>query len=218
VGGGVSAFAIHNGSVVLSNNVLSANSSDSNGGGAVVAGGGPAFVASITNNTFSGNTAVTNGGGAYVWPMDNAAIAHIYNNIIWENSAGGGVDAGDDLYVLKSVNASVNLYNNSIGVDSDFVTPISPDLVVTNSGTNYNSADNIQQDPLFVDASTGDFHLQKSSPCIDAGDNGAPALPGEDFEGDNRIINGTVDIGADEVQSTRNGDGGGGCFIESSQL
>ena len=40
---------------------------------------------------------------------------------------------------------------------------------------------NINADPLFAD---GDFHLGSSSPCIDAGNNAAPSLPSEDFEGD----------------------------------
>jgi hypothetical protein len=54
------------------------------------------------------------------------------------------------------------------------------------------------EDPLFVDEANGDLHLQPSSPCIDAGDNSAPALPTTDIDGNARIINGTVDMGADE--------------------
>jgi hypothetical protein len=53
-------------------------------------------------------------------------------------------------------------------------------------------------DPLFSDKDTGDFHLKASSPCIDSGDNSAEDLPNTDIDGDARIINGTVDIGADE--------------------
>ena len=66
------------------------------------------------------------------------------------------------------------------------------------------------EDPLFEDEASGDLHLQPSSPCIDAGDNSAPALPTTDIDGDDRKIddpavddtgNGTapiVDMGADE--------------------
>jgi hypothetical protein len=65
-------------------------------------------------------------------------------------------------------------------------------------------AGNIDEDPLFVDPANGDLHLGPDSPCIDAGDNGAPNLPAYDFEGDPRImdgdLNGTriVDMGVDE--------------------
>ena len=73
---------------------------------------------------------------------------------------------------------------------------------------------NISADPLFVDPSNGDYHLQPGSPAIDAGDNTAPRLlqeqdlhllrPDTDFDGDYRILDGdgdgvaVVDIGVDE--------------------
>jgi len=68
-------------------------------------------------------------------------------------------------------------------------------------------------DPLFVNASDGDFHLRYDSPCIDAGYSfrhgnilGYWPMPATDFEGDKRIIDGdgdgvhAVDIGADEYK------------------
>jgi hypothetical protein len=51
--------------------------------------------------------------------------------------------------------------------------------------------------PLFVDASTGDFHEQSGSPTIDAGTNDS-ANGSTDLDGTARTINGTTDIGAYE--------------------
>jgi hypothetical protein len=63
---------------------------------------------------------------------------------------------------------------------------------------------NIDADPLFVNPSADDYHLQPGSLCIDTGSNAAPSLPSTDFEDDPRIVDGNgdgdavVDMGADE--------------------
>ena len=55
----------------------------------------------------------------------------------------------------------------------------------------------LDANPLFVDSAIGDFHLTHPSPCINVGDN-AEVIDLYDIEGDTRITNNTVDLGADE--------------------
>jgi predicted outer membrane repeat protein len=56
---------------------------------------------------------------------------------------------------------------------------------------------NIDGDPLFVDAATGDLHLSAGSPCIDAAD--TSVAPEFDLEGNARV--GDADMGAYEFTS-----------------
>src|SRR5262249_37086778 len=61
-------------------------------------------------------------------------------------------------------------------------------------------AGNISGNPLFVNSS-GDFHLQSLSPCIDAGTNFAGMSPA-DLDGFPRIQGARVDMGAYEFASS----------------
>jgi hypothetical protein len=77
-------------------------------------------------------------------------------------------------------------------------------VVSFDPGTYIDGAFNINADPLFVNAASGNYHLSSASACIDAGtDAGAPLA---DFEGDIRPVDGdgdavaTTDIGADEYE------------------
>jgi hypothetical protein len=47
----------------------------------------------------------------------------------------------------------------------------------------------------------GDFQLQPGSPCIDAGSDNVPGLPATDFDGNPRVVGGSVDMGAFEYQN-----------------
>jgi len=68
---------------------------------------------------------------------------------------------------------------------------------------------NLDADPLFMDAGSGDFHLTLGSPCVDAGsDPLVPAGITTDLDGSPRIVDGnldgilTVDMGAYELQGS----------------
>ncbi len=63
---------------------------------------------------------------------------------------------------------------------------------------------NIDKDPLFADAASGDYRLLQGSPCIDAGKDLWPAVPATDLDGNYRRIDGdedgfaVIDMGAYE--------------------
>jgi len=140
----------------------------------------------ITNCTIVNNTATGNGGGIYI----HSSSPNITNNII----AGNTAPSGGGIYVNTGATPTMD-YND----------------VWSNTGGNYGGvaaagAHDINPptggNPLLVGG--GNYHLQPTSPCIDAGDNFAPSLPGTDFEGEPRVFDGdtvpgaVVDMGADE--------------------
>jgi hypothetical protein len=129
----------------------------------------------VANNTIYGNT----GNGL---KLTSGSWNYVHNNIIWGNS-------GSDITVTTGANRF--LYNNNYHSIASLV-----DLAVNN----------IDVDPLFVDAPGGDYHLRANSRCLNAGlnssTNGSPALPLIDKDGNVRIADGTVDLGAYEQATT----------------
>ena len=177
----------------ITNNTISNNTAFSNGGGVNLYYEG---TVTLTNNTISNNTADSNGGGIWLWLMTNFDSADIYNNIIWNNSAG---EEGNDLYIDKDLDGYylpyvINFFNN------DFDQSVSGTYLNLPYTLYSSNLDNI--DPLFVNTFSGDYHLQVGSPCINTGFNDALQLPDTDMDGEPRIMDGVVDIGADEYSET----------------
>ena len=208
-GGGVSVGTdISGGNITLTNNIFINNSATSStsaavGGGASVSTG-PGTIR-ITNNTFTLNSArsgfafINTGGGGLSVGRDPSSI-NIHNNIVFSNTATGG--HGADILVRDggpgdSRGAPVNLLANDV---SDFFS-----VCANTQGCipNISRRNNINRDPLFVDAVNGNVHLRTGSPAINAGTSSAPALPATDFEGDPRIVGSAPDIGADEHNPVR---------------
>lgn len=158
-------------SPTIANNMIVNNTASSYGGG-VYCSSSPA---TITNNTIVGNTGSSYGAGIGCY----SSSPTVANNIVAFNSSG----------VYKSSGAP-NLRSNDVYGNT----------VRDYSGLSAGEGD-ISQDPLFVDRPGADYHLTAGSPSINVGWNGAPGLPVFDMDGEGRIFNWTVDIGADEYWS-----------------
>ena len=141
----------------------------------------------VTNCTFSGNTANYGGG------MDNFySSPTVTNCILWG-------DSPDEIYNSSSSSTPTVSFSNLQG-----------GLPANNT---VDGGGNIAVDPLFVDADgpdddpetwqDNDLRLTAESPCIDVDNNAAiPAGIETDLDGNIRIFNDTVDMGAYEVQSS----------------
>ncbi len=76
------------------------------------------------------------------------------------------------------------------------------DVAFSNIQGGYTGTYNIDSDPLFVDPTTGDYHLAEGSPSIDTGTDDTiayPNLPIDDIDGDPRPYGVSYDMGADEL-------------------
>lgn len=187
-GGGASVDANKG---VLTNNIFIKNGSINSGGAAYLAG--PFFTA--TNNTMTLNSTAGNGGGLAVDLPNETDTANMYNNIIFNNTS--QTSGQDDIFVdddsdrlFSELGSFVNLFNN------DFTEFFSSCENLAGCSPRVVRVNNIDADPLFVDADAGDVNLTEDSPAIDAGDPDAPDLPPADFDGNPRIEGPAPDMGA----------------------
>lgn len=127
----------------------------------------------ICSNTITGNIASTFGGGIDC----HDSMPNIYNNIIAFNT--GGIFGGGTYLPTPDYN---DVHGNLL-YQYFAVTPGSHD---------------IDADPLFVDFWTQNFHLAHNSPCINKGLTTGPGVLLHDIDGQNRILESIIDMGADE--------------------
>ena len=97
----------------------------------------------------------------------------VYNSIIWNAQTNGN-------QICNTWQSSTTVVNSDIqgGYDGEGV---------------------INEDPLFVDMESGDFHINEDSPCIDTGTRTAPNLPETDIDSEPRVCGQNVDMGVDEL-------------------
>ena len=174
------ALSLFSASTMTVNNCIMENSSR----GVGFSGGAN----TVQNSIIRGNT-----GRGFA---DGSGDHFVINCTIDGNGTGYGVGNGPFPTLINNI-----ISNNTVGIEengSGVSTLYNNDL--WDNGTDYSGIDagasDIAVDPQFEDAANGDYHLKTGSGCINAGTNtGAPTT---DFDGDERPLDTTTDIGADE--------------------
>ena len=155
------------------------------------------------NNTCYGNDKLATGIGGV-----SGEISLTYSeNCLFENNIFYGNNPSGLMLFLDNVGSvglalNYNLFYSAGDYEYDY------------SGNNYNNFDAYQTgsgqdaqstegDPSFIDLANRDLHLSVNSPAIDKGNpNFMSAANETDFDGDARLMDGRVDIGADESDLT----------------
>ncbi|MBN1346305.1 MAG: right-handed parallel beta-helix repeat-containing protein [Phycisphaerae bacterium] len=169
-------------------------------------GGGVFFVTKLTIQSciIADNVATGDGGGIFFYLGFGSVIA---NCTIAANSAtdpaarGGGISdsLGDDLALNNVI-----LWGNTPTQISDF----GPTVTYSDVQGGASGPGNIDRDPLFKNPSgydgdpatwqDNDYHIAGRSPCRNAGDPSGDYAGQTDVDGDPRVLERRVDIGADE--------------------
>ena len=228
--GGGASLSIYGSSLTLSGCTIASNSCFGAGGGGGLyngvasnctfvgnwannGGGSSGYSGTLNNCNLRGNFATQTGGATYGGTLINCLVvgnyapigggifeSHITNCTIVSNSAsyvGGwwGPPAGATGPVGLNSIIYYNTATNRPNYDSSATLAYcctTPDV-----GSPFQVWYSITNAPPLFD---GNFHLQSNSPCINAGRNSYVTLA-TDFDGNPRIVGGTVDIGAYEYQS-----------------
>ncbi len=193
-----------------------------NGGGIYMGYGGMMMLCDsiIANNQLTGVSGYRFGGGIYCngggAPYVGGTCV-LRNCLVLGNIVGSG-NYGDGIYVASgsarlenctvanNTNQGINRAGGMVTVTNSIIWGNGVDVTGTvtlgwsDSGNGVTPGVNgcLSADPLFEGAATNNYRLRKESPCLNAGINLAWMIGALDLDGDPRIKNGLVDMGAYE--------------------
>jgi len=172
--------------IVVSNNLIFGNVATTSGSAMSFNSSGSATI-DFVNNTVTRNSS-TNGAGGILFSSSGSDSWNIFNNIFWNNDKEGAI--GKDVEVSGTPSIFNFKYN-------DF-TQINDTSDLSGFSSAFNFSNNIESDPPFANAGTGDYRLSSNSLALDIGSSSAPGIPTYDFTGANRISGSAPDLGAYE--------------------
>lgn len=179
-GGGV---ALDNGGLV-ENCYMYGNTARYGGGIRLLNGG------EVRNCVISGNTTPYYGGGVNIWNGGK-----VKNCVITDNTGPNG--AGIRTRGNSNIYNCIIYYNNGDNFQISGTSSHYYNTCTTPALPGSYSTDCISSIPEFTDLTPGseDYHLQSTSPAIDAGMNFGWMTTVPDLDGNTRIVNSTVDMG-----------------------
>lgn len=133
----------------------------------------------VINCDIVDNQVSDNGGGIY----NETKYNKFYNSIFWGNTKNG---AANQIYGTSTF--------KNCAVQGGFAGTNIIDLSDDNDGADSGNY------PRFVAPEQGDYSIYRASVCVDAGDNSVTGVTGPDYLGNQRIVNGIIDLGAIECQ------------------
>jgi hypothetical protein len=226
------------------NNVLvTANSAGNNGGGIYTAG-----ISVLTDMQITNNTATNNGGGIYDAGTSTLTNLQITGNTVTTSGGnGGGIYNNGTSSIMTNLTIANNKANTGGGVHRNSGTAnIRNSIIWRNTTVDGTTANNVTggatysytllegatteaniisvEDPLFTNASTGDYSLQSCSPAINTGldtmylSGGSLARITADLAGKSRIKGVGIDLGAYEYQNAPaiTHDGSGRVYVKKA--
>ena len=153
----------------------------------------------ITNSTIANNIELLKehaGSGAV--NIINFSTSDLYsstikNSIIYGNTS----NSISSIQIGLGGNASCNPSISNCLIQNGIISGID-----NNTGETFSFINIIDADPRFSNDLESPYSLLASSPCVNMGDNSVAGLPGYDLSGNTRTYEGTIDLGAYELQTT----------------
>lgn len=149
--------------------------------------------------TIAGNVVAANKVGIYSGSGTGWIVS---NTVVGNGECGIETNQGSD----KISNNIVAFSNYGISGGVTGIQQLSYNNVYGNFVSNYSTtppgATDISVDPKLASYDTGDVHLLADSPCRNAGSNSASSMVSTDMDGEARVVDGVIDIGADELSGS----------------